>query len=465
MWRGPDCGIVAAMAERPWFERIGPGDLTELATDVGPVPMNVGAALLLDAVPSDDIAGLVASLARRLDEIPRLRQMLVDVPFGLGRPIWVDDPHFEIAAHLEHVPYGHSDERRGDPDELSALLDVLTAVVVRPLDRSRPLWRAAVVTGLSGGQVGIVIAFHHVLADGIGGLAVLRGLVDDPSSSAPEADPRALVRRPRPGPTRIQLFADSAAARAHSIAHLPRSAPRLWQAAAELGVARPALAPRCSLNVATGPRRRADLVQADLERVRRVARDHGATVNDVMLVVIAGALGALLRHRGERLAEIVVSVPITARVATTTTDLGNRTGVMPVRVPTSGSATARLARTAELTRAQKAGVRGASQSLVGPSFRLAAAVGLFRPMINRQRMVNTFLTNLSGPPRPLTLCGIPISRIVPLTVTAGNVSVAFAALSYAGALGVTVIRDPDLTPDSAVLIDAFGTELDGLGLR
>ncbi|MGB7961502.1 MAG: WS/DGAT domain-containing protein, partial [Propionicimonas sp.] len=241
-------------------------------------------------------------------------------------------------------------------------------------------------------------------------------------------------------------------------------APRLWLAGAELGAGRHPVAPRCSLNVVTGPHRRADLVQADLARVRRVSREHGATVNDLMLVVITGALRTLLRNRGEHVAEIVVSVPITERATTTAADLGNRTGVMPVRVPTLGSAEARLEQTAALTRAQKNEVRGASQALVGPSFRLAAALGVFRPMINRQRLVNTFLTNLNGPPNPLTIGGIPIRRIVPVTVTAGNVSVAFAVLSYAGTLSMTVIRDPDLTPDSDVLMSALGAELVSLGL-
>ncbi|MGB8021408.1 MAG: wax ester/triacylglycerol synthase domain-containing protein, partial [Candidatus Nanopelagicales bacterium] len=210
------------MSGRPWFERIGPGDLMELATDVGPVPMNVGAALLLDAVPANDLDGLVASLGRRLTAIPRLRQVLVDVPWGLGRPIWVDAQDFEIAAHMNHVRCGQLDDRSGHPGELSALLDVLTAAVARPLDRSRPLWRAVVVTGLAGGQVGIVIAFHHVMADGIGGLAVLRGLVDDSGTSSPVADPAVLDQLPRPGPTRSQLFADAVAARARSVRRLPQ---------------------------------------------------------------------------------------------------------------------------------------------------------------------------------------------------------------------------------------------------
>lgn len=445
-----------------WFQRISPGDLTELATDVGPVPMNVGAALLLDPVSEADLDRLIATVSARLAAIPRLRQLLVDLPLWLGRPVWVDDPRFELATHVERA-------RCAPPGDIRRLLDAATSAVVRPFDRSRPLWRIVVVTDLAGGRAGLVIVFHHVLADGIGGLAVLEQLVDGGATPARPAalEPRRstdLLELPRPGPTHGELFADAVATRIRSLPRVRSGLAGLRMAGAELGSGRPSLAPRCSLNSATGPHRRVDVLEADLARVREVARTNGATVNDVMLVVTTAALATLLRHRGEDVPELVVSVPIAARAAATTADLGNRTGVMPVRVPTSGPATGRLTHTARLTRAQRTEARGASQALVGPAFRLAAAVGLFRPMINRQRLVNTFLTNLQGPRQPLSISGVGIRRIIPLTITAGNVGVAFAVLSYGENLSISVIRDPDLTPDSDVLLRALAAELGGLGL-
>lgn len=434
-----------------WFERIGPGDLVQLATDVGPVPMNVGAALILD--PGVDIAAVSEALTHRLAAIPRLRQLLVDVPFGLGRPIWVDDPQFDVESHLEQVPCPA-------PGDLSALLEAAADVVVRPFDRARPLWRAAVVTRLANGQVGLVVAFHHVLADGIGGLAVLAGLVDDPTR------PKPLVDSPptRPGPTRRELLVDALTGHAHGVQRLPQAVTRAWAARTELGTSRGPLAPRTSLNVATGPRRRVRVVHTDLDRVQRVARANGATVNDVLLTVITGALHTVLTQRGEDVPALVVSVPIAARPATTTADLGNRTGVMPVRVPRSGDPLPeRLAKVAALTRSQKAQDRGSSMAVVGPAFRVAAALGVFRWMIQRQRLVNTFLTNLIGPPQVVTLAGISIRRIIPITITAGNVTVAFAVLSYAGDLTITVITDPNATPDTDLLIAALQAELDSLG--
>jgi len=132
---------------------------------------------------------------------------------------------------------------------------------------------------------------------------------------------------------------------------------------------------------------------------------------------------------------------------------------MPVRVPVDGPLDARLRHVGEVTRVRKGSTRGASAVLVGPAFRLLAGAGVFRWFVDRQRLVNSFLTNLRGPDQPLSLAGAPILTIVPITVTASNVGVAFAALSYAGRLGVTVIADPDVVPEIDELAATLAAEL------
>jgi WS/DGAT/MGAT family acyltransferase len=431
------------------IERIGPGDLMELASDVGPVPMNVGAVLVLDTGVGSvaDPPVLEALLAERIGRIPRLRQRLLDVPWGFGRPVWVDDPAFDVRAHLERV-------RCADPGDRAALMAVAVGTVTRPLPRSRPLWRAALVTGPAGGGVALVVVVHHVLADGIGGLALLARLVDGSGGgSSPPLHPM---------PSRAQLFTDAVSTRLTSvrgITHLPAG---VRAAVAELGAGRPSAAPRCSLNAPTGPRRQVATVQVELARIRDLARRCGATVNDVLLTATASALAELLRRRGESVPALVISVPVSARVSTTSGELGNRVGVMPIRVPLAGGPRARLAEVAAITRVQKTVTRGGSAALVGPVFRLLAALRLFRWLVDRQRLVNAFLTNLAGPARPLSFGGLRVTDLIPVTITAGNVSVAFAALSYAGTLTVSVIVDPDLVPDLAALAAALDGELEAL---
>jgi WS/DGAT/MGAT family acyltransferase len=411
-------------------DRIGPGDVVQLATDVGPVPMNVGALLVLDA-GGGSAEAVRAALARRAAGVPRLRQRLVTAPWGLGRPYWLDVPSFDPATHVHLV-------RCPDPDDPAALLDVATDAVTRPLPRSRPLWRAAVVTGLAGGRLGVVIALHHTVADGVGGLALLRDLAAEGPATPPHP--------PRAAPTRTELLLDSGRDRLRRLRRIPSALARVRGGGRELAFHRGA-APRCSLNVPTGPRRQVTTTTVDLGPLRDAARRHGATVNDALLVAVTEAMGGVLRERGERLDALVVSVPVAARTATTTLDLGNQVGVMPVRVPLGGSAGRRLEQVAALTRAQKTRTRGASAVLVWPVFRALAALGAFRWLIDRQRLVNTFLSNLPGPADPIRLAGAPVREIVPVTVTAGNVAVAFAALSYAGRLTVSLVHDPDVVPE------------------
>jgi hypothetical protein len=135
---------------------------------------------------------------------------------------------------------------------------------------------------------------------------------------------------------------------------------------------------------------------------------------------------------------------------------------MPVRVPLIEPVEARLLEISRVTALQRTATRGSSAALVAPAFRLLAAVGLFRTLIDRQRLVNSFLTNIRGPVDPLTFHGARITQIVPITITAGNVTAACAVLSYAGTLTATLIVDPDAVPDLEVLTAALDDELRSL---
>jgi hypothetical protein len=314
--------------------------------------------------------------------------------------------------------------------------------------------------------VALVLVMHHVLADGIGGLAVLARLVD---GGGPSSDDTQLPRGTAPPqvmPSGDRLLRLAMTDRVRALRRLPQGLAVAWTALSQVGDG-VGLAPRCSLNAApTGPRRQVMTTSVQVEAVREAAHRHGATINDVLLTVAAGALADLLRGRGESVPALVVSVPVAGRRATASDRLGNEGGVMPVRVPLTGSPQERLRQVRDLTAARKAWVRKSSASVVGPLFRLLSVLHLYRVVVDRQRFVNTFLTDLTGPANALAFGGVRIEEIVPVTVTAGNVSVAFAALSYRGRLTISVVVDPDLVPDPSVLIHALDAGLAGLaGLR
>jgi len=182
-------------------------------------------------------------------------------------------------------------------------------------------------------------------------------------------------------------------------------------------------------------------------------------VNDVVLTAVTGSLHSLLAHRGERVESLVVSVPVSARRSATIARLGNQVGVMPLTVGTVGSPTDRLAATIALTQARKSEAPGSSGAVLGPVFRLLGALGLFRWFIERQRLVNTFVTNLPGPPVRMALAGASVTEVIPVSVSPGNVTASFAVLSYAGTLAITVIADPVRVRDLPVLVRALDDEL------
>jgi len=443
-------------------DRPGAADLGQLVVDVGSVPNQIGAVLTLDGGGEVDADRLCAVIGDRLAGVPRLRQRLVTVGRGGGRAVWVEDPGFDVARHLEVV------DCPGPGDE-PALLALASARVTGRLPATAPRWRATLVTGLTGGRVALVVVFHHVLADGLGGLAVLARMVDG-GADAPAA--RAVTPERSPRPRRPEPLAREGRARPR----LAELRARLRAVRGELG-GRPTFARRCSLNRPTGPRREVAVVRAELAALKAVARaDGGARVNDVLLGAVAGALGTLLRSRGEHVGEIVATVMVGAAPANAAGgsaggsadgsatgsaggSAGNQAGIAPIALPTGGTLAERLPTIATRTRPRTQGRRGASAAPFGVALRILARLRLLRWFIDHQRMVHTFVTNLRGPAVPVAIAGVPVTGLVPISLATGNVTVAFAAMSYAGTVTITVVTDPTHHPDRDVLLRALEEEL------
>jgi hypothetical protein len=204
------------------------------------------------------------------------------------------------------------------------------------------------------------------------------------------------------------------------------------------------------------------VVRVELASVVEVAHANGATVNDVVLAAVAGALRSTLERRGERtVPEFVMTIPVSTRRDASTTELGNEIGVKTVAVPAQGDIVNRLAETAR-RRAGAEPPTAAVSRLLDAAFRLAGRLNLFGWFTNRQRMVHTFVTNLRGPAERLTFLGAEVDELIPVSAISGNVTVAFAVLSYAGTLAITVVVDPTACPDLALLKDDLQAELDAV---
>lgn len=439
-------------APTPAVDRASPNDLTNLAVDHGPAPMNIAAVLVIEGAGDLAFQEVRALLEERLPRVPRLRQRLVRPPLGFGRPYWVDDPRFDLEQHLGEVELDGIRALRRSPN--GGLLDAAADLVCRRLRQDRPLWEARWVTGLGDGDAALVLVVHHVLADGLGGLAVLETLGDE----AAEVDDLSF---PRPGPRTRDLAEDAWREHLGTLRDARAVLARTLHGLRELGLAgqRPSLAPATAFNRPTGSRRRLTTVTVPLGEVVALAHRRGCTVNDVVLTAIVGALAGSLGSLGQPPGTLVVSVPISSRRSATADQLGNRTGVVPMTLPTTPDPHERLGEVAAMTRSRRSTSRGSSAAPMGVVFRTLGRLRLFQPFIDRQRLINTFVTNVRGPGEALHLGGHRVTSVVPVAVNPGNVGVSFDILSYAGQLGITVVADPDVVPDQEQLTHLLSDEL------
>lgn len=416
-------------------DRLTRDDLTMLLTDRGTVPMNTGAVLVLDD-HGPSATELTALLVDRIGMVPRLRQRIHRPRLGGGLPVWVDDPGFRLEDHLVVRELRVSADR-------PALLDLSAALVCERLPVSRPPWRAALVIDPSTGLVtALVLVVHHVLADGLGGLAVLSALADPglPGPSRPSS---------APFPTYRELALDATRQRAYRLARLPVRLRRGLAGVRELGVGagRPRRTGTTSLTRPTSDRRCLASIEVPLGDVVAVAHAAGGTVNDLLLAASGGGVSTFLATRGERPEWLVVSVPVSGRTSADPDHLGNQTGVRPVGIPLVADDRARLEAVIRITRAAATAPRASSSAPLGFAFRLLCRVGLFGWFVDHQHLVDTFETNLRGPTERLRLGGHPVRSVIPVAVNPGNVGVSFDVLSYAGTLGVAVVADPHVVPD------------------
>lgn len=155
--------------------------------------------------------------------------------------------------------------------------------------------------------------------------------------------------------------------------------------------------------------------------------------------------------RGERLDEVVISVPFSSRRSAAGAELGNCSGVIPLSVPANRDRLDRLDAVAAITRAATFTNRAASTAILGPTFRGLARIDACQWFIDRQRMIHTIASTVHGPEAPILLVECEVTRIVPLGVPSGNLSVTFAVVTYAGSLAITRVSDPDVYPDVRML--------------
>lgn len=444
------------------LQRLTADDRIVLWTDAA-WAQDVGVIAVLEGEPLQDRDGALrldevrAAIGRRLHVLPRLRQVLLTPPRGFGWPLWVDDASFDVRSHVREsrvpAPGGHTE-----------LLAVVESLRRRRLDVSHPLWEIWLLPGLAEGRVGLFLRLHHVVADGIAGLATLGALLDPRDEQVGESHPWA----PRPWPTSRQLLLDNLRRRVEAFAHAVRSASRAGRSVRSLRAAWPATrellagppGPSTSLDGVIGQDRVLAVAPSSLADVSAVARAHGATINDVLLAMIAGGLRSLLLSRGENVEglELPVYVPMSLRRGSEEGPAGNDISQIIVRLPIGlPDSEGRLRQITSAMTERKAVARPS----LGTTFRNRVLSKYLLKLIIRQR-VNVASADLIGPPAPLRLAGAEVLEMLPLINLMGNVTLGVGAMSYAGRFDVLAVADAVIHPDVEVFAAGAGAELRAL---
>jgi len=444
-------------------DRLSALDATFLHLEAKGAHMHVAAVLVFDGEPPEH-EELMDRIEAKLHLVPRYRQRIAEVPYDQGRPVWVDDPHFNLGYHVRHTAL----PTPGGTLELKALAGRLFA---QPLDRAKPLWEMWLVDRLApdkrdgAPRWALISKTHHALVDGVSGVDIASVLLDPSAEGAPAMGPPP-AWSPKPVPTRTQLLADALLDRAtqpaealrvlRAFGRYPRqTASRLAEAAVGVGAMAWAgvnPAPVSPFNVKIGPHRRYTWVDADLARFRAIKSALGGTVNDVVLTAVTLALGRHLRRHGHDTTDLVLKamVPVSVRADVERGALGNRVSNMyaplPVGIEDPLECFARVH--------EDMGNLKASGQAVGAE--VLTRLGDFAPPTimsqaaraqARQRFFNLVVTNVPGPQFPLYLAGRRLSGLYPVVPLAQKQALGIAIMSYDGRLGFGLLSDYDALPD------------------
>jgi diacylglycerol O-acyltransferase / wax synthase len=454
------------MDEARLLERLTASDLFMLLWDDYGWSTDIGGLAILDGTSLLDpnghlrIEAIRRHLEPRLHLVPRFRQLLYRPRRGLGWPLWVDAPFFDLADHIRVHPLGA-------PGDQAQLLEACQDLARRRLDPARPLWELWLLPGLPERRVGALLRLHHALADGAAAAAAFGALLD---LTADAPTPVAPPWTPTPIPTTIELLGDNLRRRRRQLGRgwsgLTHPGKTLRLARLTLPAWREILtdkpAPPTSLNHPVGTRRRLAIVRGRLDRTKQLAHAHQATVNDVVLAAVAGGLRQLLASRGEDVQGLMQRAMVTISVHHEQPGQaqGNKSGWMMVPLPLGEpDPVRRLALIAAETAARKHKPRPEAGTGI---FRFVAAQRLWYRHFPQQRSVNLVVSNAPGPPAPLYLAGARLLELFPTMPTMGNLTLVVAVVSYAGQLNLTAVADRDGCPDLEVFTQGVRSALDDL---
>lgn len=457
-------------------DRLSPLDTSFLTIEDAASHMHIGSVGVFEGPPPPHDR-VVETIAGKLHLVPRYRQVVKRVPYDLGRPVWVDDAHFNIEYHVRRTalpaPGGELELRR-----------LVGRLMSQQLDRSKPLWEIWVVEGLEDSSWSMVCKTHHSLVDGVAGTELLAAIMDlSPDPSPTLAEEWHPERAPTGAELVLQAVRDTARSPLEQVRVLRQATktPReIIGSLMELATGSLALsgilrrAPDVSLNGPIGPHRRYAWASGSVVDVKAMRTALGGTFNDIVLAVITAGFRTLLLSRGEPVDQTLQTlVPVSVRArddsgrAVGDKTFNNKVSAMFAELPVGIDDPVERLRAISV---QMAGLKESKQAVAGEM--LTSLAGFAPPMLLSLgtrlltgaglRGINTITTNVPGPQLPLYVLGRRMLKAYPYVPLAGEIRIGIAIFSYDGQLNFGVTGDYDTAPDIDVLAEGIERGLDEL---
>lgn len=444
-----------------------------------------------------------AAIEKRLHLLEPLRRRLVEVPFNIDHPYWVEDPDFDLDYHVRHTALP-------PPGGDAQMSELVARIIGRPLDRRRPLWESYVVEGLADNRFAVLTKVHHATVDGASGAELLTLMLDQ----TPEGDeiaPPEHEWRPERVPTDIEVLNRAganlirkpgralllSARAAREIGQATRNpilteAARQWRnslrgpvgSLLNLGRSRdedrdppPPLptmrAPRTPFNRTITPHRKFAFQSTSLDAVKALKNAMGATVNDVVMAVCAGGIRAYLLEKGELPTEpMVAMVPVSIRTGKETDKWTNRVSGLLATLPTNEPDLLERVRKVHEAMVNAKGLFDAipAETLTDfAQFPSPATFARATRMATRFRLgerlnpaANLVISNVPGPRQPLYSTGARLLHYYPVSTITDGQGLNITVQSYLDTLDFGLVSCRELVPDLDHLMDLIVDEMEAM---
>lgn len=412
-------------------------------------------------------------LASRIPEVPQLRYKLVDVPFGLDRPGWIEDDSLDLGYHVRRIGLPQPGDRR-------ELGDLAGRLVSYKLNRQKPLWEAWIIEGLEDGKVALLQKMHHSLIDGMSGAGLAEVLLDvtpEPRPPNPEVKD-SLASEQAPGTVELLVRGafNTALRSPFRFARFTRQSVQQLIAAGSMAassaVTLPINAPRTTLNADPTPHRSFANATVDLDRLKTVKAAYGVKMNDVVLALCASAMrDYLLEIDDLPAAALTAQVPVSLRVEGDDS-VGNKVGSLTTTLATdiddpvkrlmaihASTAAAKEMRQAMAVHQIMGITETTPPGLIALAARMYTRNNLarFTPPTN-----NVVISNVPGPDFPLYIAGGMVEAIYPMGPLLMGMSLNITVFSYRGHVDFGLLVCPESVADPFRIADGIEPALTAL---